>query len=158
MPQTVLCYALFVGQTPYPESALCVCVCFGGCWFWKAVGPFFSARPANERAPEVGAVVRKTQQHPQGFPRSLGFMPHIVYPLLWAQISPSPCANPAPMASEEEQLKPVLFSKSREGLSQCKSDLGSEGGKCGRRLSTSTYLTSPGSSVPGRSRSRRGCP
>lgn len=29
----------------------------------------------------------KTQQHPQGFPHALVFTPHIVYPLMWGQIS-----------------------------------------------------------------------
>lgn len=45
----------------------------------------FLSSNTNNHVHEGGG--KKTLQHPQGFPRALGFMPSIVYPLIWGQIS-----------------------------------------------------------------------
>lgn len=98
MPQTVLCYTLC--YTLWDGGPIQSVVRVLG---MRVLWAVFLSSNTNKHGVGwgVGWGGKKTQQHSQGFPHALGFMPHIV-PTGVGSDFPSPCANPAPVASVEK--------------------------------------------------------
>lgn len=91
MPQTGLGYALFVGGGRPIRSAavcMCVCVCVLGTMVLEANHFSQLKHKQNTRGAAAAAVGKHNNI------RRASLTPHIVYPLMWGQISRGPCAKP----------------------------------------------------------------